>query len=76
MIGGILALGISKKKHLTLQEFCEELEVRKALKWEKVTEEVKIVMMASMDKDLMEAARAIVDKVKQYTELKCERGLL
>ncbi|TEB16395.1 hypothetical protein Psfp_01420 [Pelotomaculum sp. FP] len=69
-------MGISKKKHLTLQEFCEELEVGEALKWEKITEEVKIVMMASMDKDPMEAARAIVDKVKQYTELKFERCLL
>jgi len=49
-------LGISKKKHLTLQEVCDMLEVREALKWEKITEEVKIVMMTSMDKDLMEAA--------------------
>lgn len=67
-------MGISKKKHLTLQEFCEEMEVREALKWEKIIEEVKIVMMTSTDKDLMEAARAIVDKVKQYTKLKFEGG--
>jgi len=69
-------LVVSKKKQLTFQEFCDELEVREVLKWEKITEEVKIVMIASMDKDLMETARAIVEKVKQYTELKFERGLL